>query len=435
MKTPWEDIHARFDPAEPVPIEHKDWRVARKYSPADSLKVELNRPFGDKRFLIIGTVGTGKSTELYQLAESRTEREFVVVVDLWQFFEGLGDADALNHIQPWEVVFLIGLHVFQAAQAQGHTWSKERIKALETARRKFDEADASATLSVPKLAAAVTVMVGGLLGGAPAVGAGAIAPGLAKIAGSGDWNVPLGRRTRALDQDERVKGLLAAVNALIGELNGRGRRVACFIDGLDRVREFATVKSLFVESSLLGKLACTTVLTGPILVRRRGLGGVMRTFDVKVLANVPVLQQGGPTVVTEVGAHFFTEAWRVRTQELGAVDAIPTDQLKRLAWASGGRARQFVKMIREVAEASYDAGLDVSTDAIIEAVIDQQRRDLELGINRADVALLRSVLEDHALPEGDRVVDLLESFWLLPYPNESEWYHPHPLLMLNKLAG
>jgi hypothetical protein len=37
----------------------------------------------------------------------------------------------------------------------------------------------------------------------------------------------------------------------------------------------------------------------------------------------------------------------------------------------------------------------------------------------------------HLLPDEESVEDLLDSFYLLPYPNESEWYYPHPLLTMH----
>ncbi|MFN3199666.1 MAG: hypothetical protein ACE366_14770 [Bradymonadia bacterium] len=430
MKTDWETIYNRFDPEEPVPFAHHEWRVRRRYSPLEQLNPQLNRPFGDKRFVIIGTVGTGKSTELLALAESRIERDFVVVVDLWSFFDRLGDPSALDHIQPWEAIFLTGIHIYRAAMERGHTWSSERTDALQKARQAFEPAEAS-SIDIFKLAQAITVVVGGALGGV----ATPIATGLSKLAAVGKWTVQVGRRAKVQEQDEKVQTLLNAVNALLGDLNAQGKRVACFIDGLDRVRALDTVEHLFTESTLLGHLNCATVMTGPILIRREGLGGALRQFKVQVLSNVPVLDREAPlSGVTTNGSHFFRKAWSARTQDGDLSHAIPEPLLDQLAWASGGRARNFMRMIREVVQESYSAQLDVTTQDIIEAVIDQQRRDLEMGINLGHLELLKKVvLNKGQLPEDERILDLLKRFWLLPYPNESEWYYPNPLLLLVKL--
>jgi len=446
MTTDWESIYERFDPEEPVPIEHPEWRAPRPYSPADQLKPELNRPFGGKRFLIIGTVGAGKSTELHQLAEARTERDFVVVVDLWHHFaERVGDPAALNSLQPWEVVFLVGLHIMRAAAERGHAWPAIRSNALAEARDSFSNSPDEPKVDVAKLAAAVSVMIGGTLSGA----GGAIAAGIARIAGTARWMLPIGRRPPALDQEPRVQDMLAAVNALIGDLQATyNKRVALCVDGLDRVRDLDTVHQLFVESSLLGKLDCATILTGPIAVRRAGLGGALRNFDARILANVPVMTPGAEApelprigdVLTDRGRAFFSTAWRVRVEGLepDATRAIPSAELDRIAWASGGRAREFVRMVRMVAERSYDASVDATTPAIVDDVIDARRRTYELGINQRHLSLLRDVHGDPSgdLPDdSDEVTQMLDRYWLLPYPNESAWYAPNPLLMLRKLRG
>ena len=434
MKTDWEQIYNRFDPEEPVPLERPGWRVERPYNPADQLKPEPNRPFGDKRFLIIGTVGTGKSTELHQLAEARTERDFVIVVDLWShFLDKVGDRSALDHVQPWEVIFLVGLHVYRAAEDRGHHWSPDTAARLATARQRFGDTDGGPMIDIAQLAKSVSVLVGGTLDGGAAAGVAA----LGAVMGSGRWTLPIGRRKRTLDQDERVQDMLQVVNTLLGELQSAYKRVALFIDGLDRVRELETVHNLFVESSLLGKLVCTTVLTGPILVRRAGLGATIRGFDTRVLANVPVLGADQPRTLSTEGGRFFRAAWSRRVHELRAEAAIADAELDTLAWTSGGRAREFVRLVRMVAERSYDAGVDVTTPALVETVIDARRRTFELGVNRRHVQLLEGVIADprHQLPDDAETAVLLDRFWLLPYPNESEWYYPHPLLLLAKLRG
>jgi len=139
--TDWGAIYARFDPEEPV--KDPKWRVDRDDNPARMVAPRLNLPFGDKRYLFSGTVGTGKSTELYQLAAQRTGREFVVLVDLWHHFvERVGDPDALNRLQPWQAIFIAGVHLYRAAVENGHRWTSGRADALAEAYALFDDADA-----------------------------------------------------------------------------------------------------------------------------------------------------------------------------------------------------------------------------------------------------------------------------------------------------
>lgn len=54
-------------------------------------------------------------------------------------------------------------------------------------------------------------------------------------------------------------------------------------------------------------------------------------------------------------------------------------------------------------------------------------------MHRGDIDQLLEIAKDpdHRLPDGDIARELLTYGRLLPYPNESEWFYPHPLLTLS----
>ena len=125
------------------------------------------------------------------------------------------------------------------------------------------------------------------------------------------------------------------------------------------------------------------------------------------------------------------EAWRQRTLDLDPEQRrFPETLLRTLAWCSGGRMRDFVRLIRMVAEYAWDAELHAADDAVLNRVIDDRRRVVEEGLNQRHLELLRMVIDDprHLLPADERTIELLNNQWLLPYPNESVWWFPHPLL-------
>jgi hypothetical protein len=103
----WREFYDRFDPELPAPME---WRAPRPHSPAKRMLETLDRPFGTPRILLMGTVGTGKTTELLRVTEEREQRELVVFLDLERHFTNVvKDPNALYRIQAWEVCFLAGL--------------------------------------------------------------------------------------------------------------------------------------------------------------------------------------------------------------------------------------------------------------------------------------------------------------------------------------
>jgi hypothetical protein len=69
----------------------------------------------------------------------------------------------------------------------------------------------------------------------------------------------------------------------------------------------------------------------------------------------------------------------------------------------------------------------------VQKVLDHQRRLRETGLHKGHIELLEEIANDpeHQLPANPLAQELLSYQTLLPYPNESEWYYPHPLLTMH----
>ena len=435
----WQQVYERFDPE--TPAIQSTWRAERPYSPRDVINAGLKRPFGtEKQYAVLGTVGTGKTTELLAIAEEQTRQRMVVFLDVWRHFqEQVGDATALHHVQPWEILFLIGLTVYRSArELLGHVWTDEHLEAFEGAVRVFvdtgqtrvGKSDGDRALDVAKLATKIVALAGSAVDG----GTGIALRALGAATSAGRWNIRLGERGRVSlsDQDDRVRGLLNAVNLLIGTLQQRYQKLVIVVDGLDRINNEDTTRGLFVESTLLGSLSCATVLTGPLTLRRRRMAARMRHFEPRVLANVPVLDHREPGKPGP-GIAFFLDIYRRRVAQIvhGGM-GIPEPFLHELAYYSGGRARDFIRLVRMCAERAWDRAVPRVDRPIIDACIDERRRLMEMSLNRGHIQVLQEVMRDpqHLLPENELVEELLDQWCLLPFPNESEWYYPHPLLTL-----
>lgn len=70
----------------------------------------------DTRILVTGTIGTGKTTELLRVVEARDGQELVVFLDLARHFDRLGRIEGLQHVNQWEVCFLVGLALYRTAE-------------------------------------------------------------------------------------------------------------------------------------------------------------------------------------------------------------------------------------------------------------------------------------------------------------------------------
>ena len=439
----WEQIYRRFDPVEPA--KDPAWRAPRQHSPVDRIIRKLDLPFADPRILLAGTVGTGKSTELLRLSEARASKDLVLLLDLHRQFSSMGDGEAIQRVEAWEIVFLVGLAVLGATRdiLTHHPIPPQHVDDLQHAWERVAEAtktpkttdiDLGKMASGMVTAGAVLVPLLGL--SAPAAAAVGVGVGVIKAAVDSIRSmVPIGRsKTTLPDQDEAMQTLLGAVNVLIGHVQHRHQRIVLLIDGLDRIRDEDRALSLFLRSELLGQLACRTIICAPFALRSAPGAAAIPRFDTVVLANEPVLMKDHPERPGP-GVGFFVEMYRLRTRDLPAEDTISQELLERLAYVSGGRARDFVKLVRSVAERAWTADVASPTPTMVEDAIDEARQDRERGLDVGHISVLQAVIADpqRRLPEDSRARKLLDWGHLLPYPNESEWYYPHPLLTLHLL--
>lgn len=452
----WQEINLRFDPQSPVPLEHPEWRAERTYDPLRKIQAKLSLRSGTpRRILYLGTVGTGKTTELHRLAGELAKRDFVLFVDLLDHFDHVvQDVARLQDVSAWEVCFLIGLMLAPTAAALGGPDDEDPLVELHAAWRAAAQETGtrapSSDLDLGKLASAALKGAGFIL--APLSPVGAIVTQVADAAlGGVRWNLPLGASEHPLPE-ETGKSLLGCVNRIIQRVQAAHRRVVIVIDGLDRLgldrfgpgraQSLSRIHKVFIETDLLARLQCPVVICGPFLLRHDPAVLSVRGFEIAVHANEPVLRRDDPSQQGN-GVAFFHELYCSRVKDLGAAARrlIPEQELLRLAQFSGGRSRDFVKLIRLSAEEALFKGESAPAQvdtALIDEVLRSARLDMELGIDSKHLDLLREVMADplHKLPAHDgKVEELLTTGWLLPYPNDSEWYYPHPLLLLGPLKG
>lgn len=429
----WRELYDRFDPEEPA---KQEVRAPRPHSPVAAISRRLDKHLTGDRILLVGTRGNGKTTELLRLAETRSGSEFVVFLDLVRHFdEVVADMPALEKVRAWEVCFLAGVAVWRAAEATlGHHWPPKLAQELADVWQRARDASrdggldehTGSKLDIGKLAQTM------IIAASPAVGAVEVGLKLLHSAlGDVKWSLPIGSGARPLpDQHGAMQALLACVNQIIATVQTEyHRRVLLVIDGLDRVDD-EHVRSLFVDSQLLARFDCPTVLCAPNL-RHDMHAATLPRFRCEVLVNEPVLDHADPTRMGP-GIGFFRAVFTQRVHGLdlgpGPADAL----LDRLAYFSGGQVRMFIKLVRGAAEAALLADAPALAAGHVDAAIREQRKLLEMGLHRGHTELLVQVADDprHRLPDSDRVWDLLAKLRLLPYPNDSEWYYPHPLLTI-----
>lgn len=431
----WLTVIDRFDPE--LSPRNPAWRAPRSRSPAQTVCEWLEISRGVPRLLVTGTIGTGKTTELQRIAEERSGKEFVVFVDLERHCsEVVHDAQAIERVSPWEVCFLMGVALLRAAEERlAYELPAEHRHDLEkrwAALAKRTNPDTPPQIDISSLAKSMVVLASSAATGAPA----AVGTGLQLLKAGAEavkWSAPFGKTQKALaDQESDVQALLDCVNTLIGLVQQRGSRILFIIDGLDRIRDFNRAKALFLDSVLISQLACPMVICGPFALRHYPATAAIRGFhDVPSLVNEPVLLKSEPKK-RGPGIEFFRDLYTRRVSDLpGGPSLFTAEQIDKLAYYSGGRAREFVAFIFRIAGLASLNGLAQATDDLVDRVLDEFRRKRETGLNKGHIGTLEEIARDpdHRLPEGNLAQELLTYGTLLPYPNDSEWYFPHPLLL------
>lgn len=430
LKPSWERVHRAFDPLIPAgDVEHEEIvRIERPYSPLSALEEEMVFPQGFQRALIVGAPGSGKTTELLALLR-QTSRLRPILVDLRQHFQDQrGDVTALDHLQPWEVLVVIGLAVFRYGKEQlGHRWNKGQVAALR-AGIATPSGRTPAEVDVAGLAAEVAVLAVEEV----APPGGRVALRLLKAVGAEvSAKLPLGlpRAPDAVltDQDQGVRQLLHAVSAMLLTLSeDYGKPTLLLVDGVDR-GDATLARRLYEDSEILARLPCHQVMTADLSLRQRNLRGGWRSH---FLGNIPVIDKESP-MQPGPGCDFFTELWRGRAEAAVAeTDLVPESILLQLGWASGGLIRMFCEMMQDLAKRAW-AEDGRATPGMAELVVDTWRRRWEEDITASDIAVLEAVAAAHRLTgQHAREPELLDERCIVAWPNQSRWHFPHPLLLL-----
>lgn len=443
----WRKVYELFDPVVPA---MGDIRVPReKYNPlAEIIAPRLGLPLPFQKFVLAGGVGSGKSTELRATIAGLTGPKLVVLVDLWQRF-GATHPGAIDHLQPAELVGLLGLAVLRTGtDILGHRWGhlEDNLSAAIAANSGEDGPQVDAAKLSKELAIYVgTAAVGALTSPVAIAGAGLAKAGLegslhllkaVSQATSWKWKIGLRGRGRSTDEDTPVRAMIHATNALMDAIRKDYKRnVVLLVDGLDRIENSGTFEDLFVESGLLGELRCDVVTTLKLehVEKFRSRLHWCKTFD---FTYVPVALPKNPHERHRGGMDFFHDLAQQRFKQLGEASLITPEDLEELAYHSGGRLRDFISLVREVAVLAMLEEASQATRKHIQEAIDALRREREAGLNTAHIDVLKQVMADpqRKLPAGDAALDLLHRQCLLAYPNKSTWYLPHTTLMLELLA-
>ena len=408
-----------------APSEHPVPRVERPYSPIGRLINNLRFPAGTERVLVYGASGNGTTTELLAAYAALHKQLCVIFIDVYAHMHQRGAEVNVAHLQPWEVLAIVGLGLYRyGAEVLQIQWTEDETHALVEGLISPSGLNPG-TLDVRALAGEIALLL--VESVSPAAGVvWKIKQALTThLSGA---SLPLGRPDRPVEDDQspRVQRLQSVVNRLIGRINTHcGRPVLLILDGLDR-GDRGLAQRLFERSGLIARLPCHQLVAAPASVSPHHV----QVYRPSPIANVPVILQHDPPRPNPDAATFFEELWRSRAACAQVpAERVPDVLVRRLGWASGGEVRLFLQMMQELVKSSWIDDREPD-EALSEDVIDVLRRRWESDVGSTKVARLAAVAQSRQHDDTEQFHALLDARCVLAYPNETVWYYPHPLLTL-----
>jgi hypothetical protein len=320
-------------------------------------------------YLVVGATGSGVSTELRLLESKLHEQRVVVTLDVSGHIVG-----KLENVGSWEIMLRLGWAAIRTGlDTWDIRWGRELVLLDATMRSASDR---------------------------PA----------------GDWDATAKR------------GLSKAVRAIVQELRIATRRDVVFI--VDGLADLQRGRRARLAEGLVRSLRDAGVWADVILaVPEDAVGPEQRAHH---LEDIPVIDVHDPTKLGP-GIGFFRELIERRfAGNPYERPSIPEGVVNRLCWGSGGRPRDCLQLVRDLAVRALEepaCALDDLTTQVL-----RHRREQMPPLTREGHQLLASLLREHAddVDLDDETAHDLYSLGLLrlyPTPEGGHRALPHPLLI------
>jgi hypothetical protein len=431
----WTQLHRIFDPTVRLEAGDRDLFVERPGSVADDIARDLDLGLDPEgKWIVCGSMGSGKSTELLHLLDRLQGERVVVGLDLPR------SVARVDLLRPAELLFLIGAAAAQVRASWGQAMDTALLNDLLGAFKGL-VGDKDRVLNVADMIQGVTLLaVSTVPGGAAFAGA---ASGAARaLAGAVGDKVKLrrptqlGGLTRSVSETEPdLDRLREAVDAILASL-ANDRPPVVLVDGLDKIQDRTAIQQLFTQTRILAMPRAQMVYTGPItLMLSTDWHAASGSFKRARLNNVAI---GRPALAwvdvsdekIQAGRDAMAEIIGRRLRKLGLQEqeVFGEGALAQLVDASGGLVRDLIHLVNRSVRLALRGADHIDRRVAAEAVMEYQR-EFAITLTTRMYDELRHVRE-HGEPSGrdDVSAELLLKGYVLPYSNGKPWFEPHPIL-------
>ncbi len=435
----WKKLYTLFAPQDRLEYHQQDLYVSRPGAVAQSIagRVSLQvQPTG--KWIVCGSMGSGKSTELVHLVKLLENTHSIVAVDMLRSARSEGE-EAVNRIEPSEVLFAIGAGAAQMARED--LAYEVPAPLLERLTRAFGGllVDEGHEIDLGKLLLGVVRFAANVAApGQAAVAKAAVGAAEATTGLLGDRRgVKLGGLTRPVKEgDAGFEQLRIAVNDILDDLRGL-RQLVVLVDGLDKINDEGRIRELFATTRILASPRAQIVYTAPIDLMPGPLwhaagGAFNRERLTNVLVRRPALnriQVDDETIALGVEAMKDVILRRLNRLGLTLEDVFEDGGVEILIDASGGLIRDLIHLVNNaVLEILMSGHSSISQDTA-RAAVSKLRKEFEITLTTQRVNELRHVREHGETSSAEKHVrELLHGGYVLPYTNGGAWFEPHPIL-------
>ena len=176
----WKQVYAAFDPTARVEFDEADLYVGRPGTVAQSIVDDLRLGLDPRgKWVVCGAMGSGKSSEIVQLARLLWNSHAVVGLDLPR------SVARVDRLAPAEVLYLIGLAAVRAARdLWQHDISTQTVSELHASFSPL-LSESAREINPGEVLQGVALLTAHALGGAAAMIAGAEAASIIRMRHNG----------------------------------------------------------------------------------------------------------------------------------------------------------------------------------------------------------------------------------------------------------
>ena len=417
MPTNWSTLFNIFDPWGVLSTDHElnSYYVERENSPLLRLITDFSLSNQHEKALLVGHIGSGKTSSLAMLRKTLEDKFFIVQLDAQTELSVFNTGHA-------EVLILIGLGAYFSSKKRGIKVSPKKYVALVNSLRTIideQENSSGAGLGTEQVLSQIS--------------------GWIKVGFSNSLK-------KKLEIGPVIPEIINRVNEILEDIEQKTNKpVLVTIDGLDKL-DVSVAQDVFAQSTLLNKPTCHIVYTIPISLRYETTFShainYFRTYD---LPNFKVNKRNGTPCPSGCDRLANVIRFRIKDHVSEKQLVITDDAINLLVQKSGGLLRDLIRLTQTSCREAMVAKVDYIDKKHAEKAVQELANEQSKGLGDIHWQELAKVHETKKITttlaklsvagEIKEVAvcnQLLSGRHIFSYSDEAgTWFDVHPILLAN----